>query len=68
MLNPIGLHSQLFDASVQAARPGAAAVVVEEVPVIGLTRRDAHAVNDATKSASIDAMRMVFITTVYGPT
>jgi hypothetical protein len=67
MLNPIGLHNQLFDASVHAARRRPAAIVVEELPVIGLTCRVAHALNDATKSASIDAMRMVFITTVYGP-
>ena len=50
MLNPIGLHSQLLDASVQAADRGAAVVVVERVPVIGLTRRVAHAANDATKN------------------
>src|ERR1700722_17911945 len=61
MLNPIGLHSQLFDASVQAARRGAPSIVVAEFPAIGLTRRDAHALNDAIKSASIDAIRMVFI-------
>jgi hypothetical protein len=41
------------------------AAVVEEVPAIGLTCRDAHALNDATKSASINAMRMVFISRVY---
>ena len=67
MLNPIGLHSQLFDASVHAARLGPAAIVVEELPVIGLTCCVAHAENDTTKSANIDAIRMVFITTVYGP-
>jgi hypothetical protein len=61
ILNPIGLHSQLFDASVQAARREALVVVLEEVLVIGLTCRDAHAVNDATTIASIEAMRMVFI-------
>src|SRR5258707_11162810 len=61
ILNPIGLHSQLFEASVQAARRGAAAVVLADVPVIGLSPREAHAVNDATKSASIDTMRVVFI-------
>jgi hypothetical protein len=68
MLNPIGLHSQLFDASVHAERREAAAIVLEELPVIGLTRRVAHAVNDTTKSANIDTMRMVFIATIYGPT
>lgn len=68
ILNPTGLHSQEFDASVQAVGRRALVVVMEEVPVIGLSRRDAHAVNDATKIASIDASRMVFITTVYGAT
>ena len=68
MLNPIGLHSQLFDASVHAARLGPAAIVVEELRPIGLTCRVAQALNETTKIASIDAMRMIFITTVYGPT
>jgi hypothetical protein len=51
----------MFEAIVHAIGRGAAAVVFEEVPVIGLSCRDAHALNDATKSASIHAMRMVFI-------
>jgi hypothetical protein len=63
MLNPIGLHSQLFDASVQATRRGPAPIVVEELPVIELTRRVAHPVNH-TNSASNDAMRKMFIRTV----
>jgi hypothetical protein len=68
MLNPIGLHNQLFDASVHAARRRPAAIVLEELPVIGLTLLVAHAVNDTTKNANIDTMRMVFIATIYGPT
>lgn len=61
ILNPIGLHSQLFDASVQAARRETVAVVLADAPAIGRTCREAHPANDAIKSASIDVMRMVFI-------
>ena len=67
ILNPFGLQVQILDAIAQAEGRGALAIADNEVPSIGLTRGVTHAVNDATKSASIGAMRMIFTGTVSVP-
>ena len=61
LLNPAGLHVQVFDATAQASGRGALATVADEALAIGLARRVAQALSTATKIASIDAKRMVFI-------
>ena len=55
----------MFDASVQEAE---CKMDAEDVLVIGLTRRVAHAFNNTTRSASIGAMRILVIGTVSVPT
>ena len=58
ILNPIGLQSQLFEASVQASVLRGAPIVAGEAPVMGLTRWVAHALNEAIRRVAMVAMRM----------
>ena len=62
VLDPAGLHVQIFDATVQASGRDAP-IVVAALPV-GRACCDMHAVNDAINSASIGSRRILVIETV----